>query len=637
MKTFWVQTLGCKVNQYESDQVAALLRARGLVEASDPARADLRVVNTCSVTVEASAKSRQAARRAVALPQFAGGAAVTESEVKPLGADPSHDADVSEPPADQPARRARVIVTGCWATGDREAARRLPGVDAVLTHHDDVAVELDRLLVAWRADQQRGEAGVTGCRGTGPARPTPPAEPRTERHRVAESSPPPKPDGDDYNGWITKEAGLREGTKRTSFNKSNGAGDVNGYFQAAPGEGLAAADCAILESPQSRGSAVAAELPALRRGVAPGFARSGAAGSLGSGTDIRPYDPTERRAAPQPVRAPGTTSLPLLDARQTGRQRALLKIQDGCDAHCTYCIIPRLRPALWSKPVEDAVREAGNLVASGHVELVLTGIFLGAYGQPTALRRRQPGPTARPLGELVAALCSRVPGLRRLRLSSLEPGDLTPDLIAVLRSFPQVVPHFHLPLQSGSDVLLRRMNRQYTRGDFLRMTDQVRAAFDRPALTTDIIVGFPGETDDEFARTLEVVDAAGFIHVHAFGFSPRPGTAAARWTRQFVHGGVVRRRIETLRQRAGEHSLRFRRQFVGEIVQLLIERDEAPADGGQQPPPPPHGRCERYFPVHFDPPGPRPRPGDFVRVRIDHVTPGRTHGTLLGPADAGAA
>ena len=124
-------------------------------------------------------------------------------------------------------------------------------------------------------------------------------------------------------------------------------------------------------------------------------------------------------------------------------------------------------------------------------------------------------------------------GLRRLRLSSLEPGDLTTELIAVLRSHPQVVPHFHLPLQSGSDALLRRMNRQYTRDDFLRMVDACSAAFDRPALTTDVIVGFPGETDAEFERTLEVVDHARFIHVHAFSFSPRPGTAAARWTRRF--------------------------------------------------------------------------------------------------------
>ena len=311
-----------------------------------------------------------------------------------------------------------MIVTGCWATSDREAAAALPGVDAVVGHHEDVAAELSRLLDLWQGS--RDEA------------------PREE---------------------VRPQAGIR---------------------------------------PPRAGSS-------------------------------------------------GSSSLPLLGHRQTGRQRAYLKIQDGCDAHCTYCIIPTLRPALWSKPVEDAVEEATRLTAAGHVEVVLTGIFLGAYGQPTALRRRQAPAEVTPLARLIDALCTEVSGLRRLRLSSLEPGDLTPGLLAALRTHEQVVPHFHLPLQSGSDALLRRMNRQYTRGDFLRMVGRVRAAFDRPALTTDVIVGFPGETDEEFARTVEVVDEAAFIHVHAFSYSPRPGTAAARWTGQYVRGPVVNDRIDRLR------------------------------------------------------------------------------------------
>src|SRR5205814_1267966 len=146
--------------------------------------------------------------------------------------------------------------------------------------------------------------------------------------------------------------------------------------------------------------------------------------------------------------------------------------------------IPQLRPRLWSKPIDEAVAEARRLVAAGHVEVVLTGIFLGAYAQPTALRRRQTVGPDRALGGLVDALCTSVRGLRRLRLSSMEPGDLTPELLAVLKSHPQVVPHFHLPLQSGSDKILRRMNRQYARDDFLRMVDRLNAAFDRPAITT---------------------------------------------------------------------------------------------------------------------------------------------------------
>jgi threonylcarbamoyladenosine tRNA methylthiotransferase MtaB len=273
-----------------------------------------------------------------------------------------------------------------------------------------------------------------------------------------------------------------------------------------------------------------------------------------------------------------------------------------------------------SKPVEDAVREAQALVDAGHGEIVLSGIFLGAYGRATALRRRQADGVS-PMGALIEGLCTRVRRLRRLRLSSLEPGDLSADLIEVLKSHLQVVPHFHLPLQSGSDRLLRRMNRQYTRDDFLRMVDAVNDALDRPALTTDIIVGFPGETDAEFSRTLEVVDRARFIHIHAFSFSPRPGTAAARWTREFVRGPVVNERIGVLQERAAEYSLEYRRQFVGDIVEVMVEREGALIAAGYQ-----HGRCERYFPVHFE--SERRREGDLVNVRIDRVTAGRTMGTI---------
>ncbi|HWE96793.1 MAG TPA: MiaB/RimO family radical SAM methylthiotransferase [Tepidisphaeraceae bacterium] len=328
----------------------------------------------------------------------------------------------------------------------------------------------------------------------------------------------------------------------------------------------------------------------------------------------------------------GTQALPLLGHRQSGRQRAFLKIQDGCDAHCTYCIIPSLRPTLWSKPVADAVEEAAALVAAGHVEIVLTGIFLGAYGQPTALRRRQPQGTDKPLAGLIDALCTRVPGLRRVRLSSLEPGDLTDELLSVLRSHAQVVPHFHLPLQSGSEALLRKMNRQYTRDDFLRMVDRVRNAFDRPALTTDVVCGFPGETDEEFVRTMEVVEASGFIHVHAFPYSPRPGTAAARWTKQFVRGPAVNERIERLRTAALEHSFAFRSSFLGETVEVIVERDSTDAEEGRSGSGGPteramrHGRCERYFPVTFN--DPQATPGESVRLKITAVTPKQTIGHL---------
>ena len=315
----------------------------------------------------------------------------------------------------------------------------------------------------------------------------------------------------------------------------------------------------------------------------------------------------------------GMMSLPQLGDRQADHQRAFLKVQDGCDAHCTYCIIPQLRPTLWSKSPDDAVDEAAALVRAGHREIVLTGIFLGAFGQPTALRRRQPDGT-KPLQTLIRALCTRVPGLVRLRMSSLEPGDLDELLIEELRRHEQVVPHFHLPLQSGSDAVLRKMNRQYTRGQFMEMVDQVRDQFDRPALTTDIIAGFPGEDDAAFADTLGVVEHARFIHTHAFPYSPRPNTAAARWTDKRLPSAKVDERMRHLRERSGRHAAEFAAQFVGETVGILVERNAK--DSTLR-----HGRCERYFDVHFE--DDTAAAGDLIRVRVDRVTAGRVHGTVV--------
>lgn len=515
MKTFFVQTLGCKVNHYESEQIAALLLSRGLTPA-DADFADLRVINTCSVTIQAASQSRQSVRRMVRLPIFAPPPSLPPASS--AGSSIETDPLVPSTPARQrphPAIRPRVIVTGCWATSNAADASALPGVDAVLTHQHDVALELDRLLALWRDSES--------C--------------------------------EEQNGWkIDGETAL---DRLTTNIEPKPTRPVNGKLLARP---------------------------------------------------------------------PGTTTLPQLGQSQATRQRAFLKIQDGCDAHCTYCIIPTLRPSLWSKPVDQAVDEARALTAAGHGEIVLTGIFLGAYGQPTALRRRQPQPAAQSLGELINALCTRIPGLRRLRLSSLEPGDLTSDLLNILRSHPQVVPHFHLPLQSGSDALLRRMNRQYTRDDFLRMIDRVTAAFDRPALTTDVVAGFPGESDTEFERTVEVVRAAGFIHVHAFPYSPRPGTAAARWTKQFVRGPVVNKRIERLREIAADQSLAFRSSFLGQTVEVIIERDTELAMSTARPH---HGRCERYFDVEIDNAG--LRPGETVRATITDVTRERTVANALLP------
>lgn len=267
-----------------------------------------------------------------------------------------------------------------------------------------------------------------------------------------------------------------------------------------------------------------------------------------------------------------------------GQTRAFLKVQDGCDAYCTYCIIPKIRDTLGSKPLEVVLEEARGLVAAGHKEIVLTGIFLGAYNRQTARRRKWRDNGHPYLAQLVNEV-AQVSGLARLRLSSLEPGDITDELLNVIAAHPNVAGHLHLPLQSGSDGVLRRMGRQYRRIDYLQVIEKACARLDRPAITTDIIAGFPGETEAEFRETLELAQHVGFAKMHIFPFSLRKGTAAER-LKGHLPAGEVRRRAEMLGELDVELQQRFRKRFAGERIGIIIEKERPPA-----------GRCERYFMV----------------------------------------
>jgi len=313
--------------------------------------------------------------------------------------------------------------------------------------------------------------------------------------------------------------------------------------------------------------------------------------------------------------------------------RAELRIQDGCDAHCTFCIIPRIRRTLRSKRVDDAVREAAMLVERGHREIVLTGIFIGAYGRETALRRRQRDRHAEPLADLLDAV-AEVPGVERLRISSMEPGDLTPALLdAMVANAPVVVPHLHLPLQSGSDAILRRMNRQYAVGDYLEMIDRVEAALTvdglSPAITTDVICGFPGETDADFAKTVAVARRVGYLHMHVFPYSPKRGTAAARWRETFVPDETKKERVRQLIELEAHPddglSIQYRRRLIGRTVRVIAEQPDR-ADPTWMT-----GRCDHYALVHLAPDdhGPIAR-GRVVQAKITEVTPERTVAEVVG-------
>jgi len=291
-------------------------------------------------------------------------------------------------------------------------------------------------------------------------------------------------------------------------------------------------------------------------------------------------------------------------SRFQGHTRAFLKIQDGCDAFCTYCIIPKTRPRVHSKLPDDVVAEASGLVAAGHKEIVVTGVHIGAYGQTTVRRRHWPHLESAHLPDLLDRLAG-LAGLARIRLSSLDPADVTPRLLDVLVEHANIMPHLHLSLQSGADAVLRRMNRPYTADEFRAKVELIQSKLDRPALTTDIIVGFPGETDADFEQTVALASSVGFAKMHVFPYSPRQGTAAARMPNK-VPAQVIKERARILRDLDRQLQRRFRSQFLGETAQVLIE--------GQAPRP--HGRAERYFTVYLDPSSPKPDNNTIVNTTL---------------------
>ncbi|MFP3937531.1 MAG: MiaB/RimO family radical SAM methylthiotransferase [Phycisphaerae bacterium] len=292
-----------------------------------------------------------------------------------------------------------------------------------------------------------------------------------------------------------------------------------------------------------------------------------------------------------------------------GHTRAFVKVQDGCDAFCSYCIVPYCRRTVTYRPVDDVVDECRRLRDAGHPEVVLCGVFLGAYGRETAVRRRWTDTTS-PLTELLAHV-AEIDGLWRVRLSSLEPGDLTEDLLSVIREKPKVAPHLHLPLQSGSDAVLKRMNRQYRTGQYRDAVARLREALDRPALTTDIIVGFPGESRVDFDRTLEMVRDAGFAKVHAFPFSPIEGTAAWRYRHDAPSGEETRVRMDELRSVASQTAGAYRKQFVGDTLEGVVESSDNLPEGQRQ------AMTDRYLTVRFAPSDGEDTSGRVMLMAID--------------------
>lgn len=246
--------------------------------------------------------------------------------------------------------------------------------------------------------------------------------------------------------------------------------------------------------------------------------------------------------------------------------RAFVKVQDGCNQFCSYCIIPFARGRIRSRDIDDVISEVTGLAKNGYKEVVITGIHLSSYGSGTDYT----------LADLLEAV-EKIEGVERIRLGSLEPQIVTEDFATRVSALKKICPHFHLSLQSGCDTVLKRMNRKYTIEEYTKGVNILRKYFDDPAITTDIIVGFPGETEEEFAITEDYVKEIAFYELHVFAYSKRKGTKAATMPGQITNA-VKKQRSASLIALGNETTLQYRKSHIGKTLDVLFE-EEATIDG----------------------------------------------------------
>ena len=273
-----------------------------------------------------------------------------------------------------------------------------------------------------------------------------------------------------------------------------------------------------------------------------------------------------------------------------GRARAFVQVQNGCDHRCTFCIIPYGRGNSRSVPMGAVVDQIARLAGNGYAEVVLSGVDLTSYGADL--------PGSPRLGRLVRTILRQVPGLARLRLSSIDSIEADPDLIEAIATEPRLMPHLHLSLQSGDDMILKRMKRRHLRADSLEFIRRVRDARPDMVFGADLIAGFPTETDEMFESSVSIIVEAGLSHLHVFPYSPRAGTPAARIPNQ-VPKVVAKQRAAQLRAAGDAEFFRLCRSRVGASERVLVERENV-------------GRTEQFVPVRLS----HQRPGDIVSIKI---------------------
>ena len=267
---------------------------------------------------------------------------------------------------------------------------------------------------------------------------------------------------------------------------------------------------------------------------------------------------------------------------ERGRTRPVVKVQDGCNAFCTYCIVPYARGRSRSLPAKEVIAQVSQLFAAGYLEIVLTGIHLGHYGKdltPPAsllsLTRQILNTTAMP----------------RVRLSSIESNEIPPDMVLLVRDDPRICRHFHLPLQSGDNTILRKMNRPYTRNDFIRKVNLIHRHIPECGIGCDVLVGFPGETEAAFKNTLAVIADLPVTYLHVFPFSPRKGTPAAGFPNPVNHG-QIKERCQALRELGNRKRMSFYRSLKGRKTEVLAEEASGLRKGYVK------GLTPHYVPVH---------------------------------------
>ncbi|WP_163970044.1 tRNA (N(6)-L-threonylcarbamoyladenosine(37)-C(2))-methylthiotransferase MtaB [Oceanobacillus halotolerans] len=285
----------------------------------------------------------------------------------------------------------------------------------------------------------------------------------------------------------------------------------------------------------------------------------------------------------------------------TDRTRASLKIQEGCNNFCTFCIIPWSRGLLRSREPENVIKQAQSLVDAGYKEIVLTGIHTAGYGEDMKDYN---------FAKLLKELEAKVDGLKRIRISSIEASQITDEVIEVLDQSEKIVRHLHIPLQSGSDSVLERMRRKYSSSYYKQKVDKIKKALPNLAITSDVIVGFPGETEEEFQETYNFVKEIGYAELHVFPFSRRTGTPAARMENQ-VDDHTKHRRVQEMIELSNQLAKEYASNFENDVLEVIPEERDSDEPGTLV------GYTDNYLKVKFS--GTEDMIGKLIRVKIDRA------------------